>query len=169
MTTPADSLAAAIAAEFRRRLLGEYVPRIRRCVSQLTEAECWRRPGRHGNSICNLLLHLEGNVRQWILVGLAGEPDARDRDAEFRATPAATVAAASELVNRLQTTAERACAVVDRLGPDDLLATRTCQRRFAETGAGAVLHVLEHFAGHAGQIYQWTKQLRDVDLKFYDL
>jgi hypothetical protein len=46
---------------------------------------------------------------------------------------------------------------------------RTIQQRYRESGLQAVLHVLEHFSGHAGQIYFWTKQVTGQDLKFYDL
>lgn len=162
------AFARGVGREFRRRLAGEYVPRIRRCVGLLDEARCWQRPGPTGNSIGNLLLHLEGNVRQWILVGLGGEPDRRDRAAEFAATGAGAPPI-QELLARLEGTVTAACAVVDRLDPDALLAERTIQKVFRETGLSATLHVLEHFAGHAGQIYAWTKQLTGQDLHFYDL
>ena len=165
----ADALARAIAREFRRRVLGEYVPRIRTCVRRLTEEQVWRKPSPHGNSIGNLLLHLEGNMRQWLLAGLGGEPDHRLRAGEFAATATSETRAASELVARLEATATAAARVVDRLTPPDLLAHRRFQQRYDEDGVAAVLHVLEHFSGHAGQIYAWTKQMLGVDLKFYDL
>lgn len=164
----AQALARGVAREFRRRLADESVPRIRRCTELLDDARCWQRPGPSGNSIGNLLLHLEGNVRQWILVGLGGEPDRRDRPAEFAATGAGAPAI-RELVARLERTVAAACALVDRLDPEALLAERTIQEVFRETGLSATLHVLEHFAGHAGQIYAWTKQLTGQDLHFYDL
>jgi hypothetical protein len=165
----AAALAGAVAREFRLRMLDEYLPRIRRCVRLLTEEEAWRRPSPHGNSVANLLLHLEGNVRQWILCGLGGQPDRRDRPAEFAATPANVAAPAIELLQRLEATVRAAVAVVGRLTPAELLAPQRFQGRFQTDGIGGVLHVLEHFAGHAGQIYAWTKQLRGIDLKHYDL
>lgn len=165
----ATGLARAIAREFRLRMLGEYIPRIRRCVRLLSEAELWRKPSAHNNAVANLLLHLEGNTRQWILCGLGGEPDRRDRGAEFAATPARVPTSGAELMRRLEETVQRAAAVVDRLTPEELLAPRRFQGRFETDGAGGVLHVLEHFSGHAGQIYAWTKQLRGIDLRHYDL
>ncbi|HLQ38882.1 MAG TPA: hypothetical protein VK348_13820, partial [Planctomycetota bacterium] len=66
-------------------------------------------------------------------------------------------------------TASRACLAVDRLGPAELLRQRPIQQQYQETGLAAVLHVIEHFAGHAGQIYAFTKQVTGRDLKFYDL
>lgn len=165
----ARALTAAVAAEFRRRLVDEYVPRIEACVARLSEDEVWARANASSNPVGVLLLHLEGNVRQWILAGLAGRPDVRDRDAEFAATRKDAPASAAELVARLRATVEEAAAVVDGLGPGDLLARRVHQGRFDETGLGAVLHVVEHFSGHTGQIALLTKQARDVDLGFYDL
>lgn len=164
-SNPAEELARSVTAEFRRRMQEEYVPRIAACVARLSREECWRRPGPHGNSIANLLLHLEGNVRQWILCGVGGEEDRRDRDAEFRAAEGDPEA----LVERLRVTVDRAVGVVDGLRAGDLLRRRTFQGRYEESLLGAVLHVLEHFSGHAGQIYFYTKMLKGVDLEHYDL
>lgn len=169
--TDAEQLAQAIAAELRRRLLGEYVPRIRHCVQRLGETGVWQRPAPNCNSVGNLLLHLNGNTTQWILHGVGSHfadgalIDQRNRPAEFSAESGAT---GEELCKRLATTCERACAIVEQLSPAALLQPRTIQG-FAETGLSAVLHVLEHFSGHAGQIYSWTKQATGQDLRFYDL
>jgi uncharacterized damage-inducible protein DinB len=166
VTADAAALARGIAVEFRRRLQGEYVPRIARCVELLGDQGIWRRPAANCNSVGNLLLHLRGNVAQWILTGLGAAPDQRDRPAEFAAADGAP---GRELLQRLRAVVDQACAVVDRLPPADLLRERTIQGRFEETGLAAVLHVLEHFSGHAGQIYAWTKQVTGQDLRFYDL
>lgn len=165
----AEKLSRAIAAEFRRRMLDEYVPRIARCVSLLHPDEVWLRPGPHNNAVGNLLLHLEGNVRQWILCGLGGAEDGRDRDAEFAATAETERRDPADLVARLRATVAEAVAVVEALGPDDLLAVRSYQARYRESGVAAVLHVMEHFSGHAGQIYAFTKQQKRIDLAHYDL
>lgn len=164
---PAKQLARGVAREFRRRMLDEYVPRIARCVSMLQPEQVWNRPNAVSNSVGNLLLHLEGNVRQWILAGLGGEHDVRDRPAEFAARAAPLTP--GELVDRLRQTVTGAAALVDGLGPDDLLATRRFQDRYDDTGLAAVLHVIEHFSGHAAQIYAFTKQVTGEDLRFYDL
>ena len=171
MPTPgqANRLAKAIAAEFRRRMAEEYVPRIAQCIDLLTEAEVWHRPSPHCNAIGNLLLHLEGNVRQWIQCGLGRQHDARDRAAEFDATTDRVGDSPTELVWRLRATVTEAVDIVDGLTPEQLLATTPYQNHFEETGVGAVLHVMEHFSGHAAQIYAHTKQLKAIDLRHYDL
>ncbi len=151
-------------------MLDEYVPRIRRCVSLLNAQQLWQKPSPHNNSVANLLLHLNGNVRQWIQVGIADEADLRDRNAEFRNTKEAIQATGEELVQRLQDTVQEAVSIVEELGPNNLLEVHTFQGgRYEESLLGAVLHVMEHFSGHAGQIYALTKQMLGIDLKFYDL
>jgi hypothetical protein len=162
----AARLARIVAAEFRRRLLGEQLPRLRRCVDLLGDQRVWERPAPHCNPVGNLLLHLCGNTTQWILATFGAVADARDRPAEFAATERATGA---ELIGRLEAVFVAACACVDRLTVDELLRERIVQRRYQETGLSAVLHVLEHCAGHAYQIYAETKRATGQDLKFYDL
>lgn len=166
LTDTGTALTHGIAHAFRRHLQGECLPRIRRCVELLGDERVWQRPTPTGNSVGNLVLHLCGNVTQWILVTFRDEPDRRNRPAEFAATGGIPV---DELMRRLQITVDAACECVDRLTTTDLLRERIIQQQFRETGLSAVLHVLEHFSGHAGQIYFFTKQLTGLDLKFYDL
>lgn len=165
----AKAMARGVAEEFRRRLVGEYVPRIRRCVELLGDDACWQKPAPNCNSVANLLQHLRGNVTQWILVTFGHEPDQRDRPFEFTSTRAEVGLTAVQLTDRLADVVTRACAAVDALDAAELLRARTIQRQFAETGLSAVLHVMEHFAGHASQIYAFTKQTTGQDLRFYDL
>ena len=159
-------LAKVVATEFRRRLLGEMLPRLRACADLLGEAGVWRRPGPTCNAVGNLLLHLRGNTTQWILATFSATADARDRAAEFAARDGADGA---ELVAALDVCWRRACDVVDGLSVDELLRERTIQGRYRENGLAAVLHVLEHCSGHAAQVYAWTKQATGRDLAFYDL
>ncbi len=171
MATPAQpdaatTLTAGVAREFRRRLLGEMLPRIRVCAELLGGTRVWQRPAPNCNSVGNLVLHLAGNTTQWILVTFGAVEDVRTRDAEFAAEGGLSP---QELVERLAAVWTRACDLVDRLPPAELLRERTIQGRYQETGLGAILHVLEHSSGHAGQIYAWTKQVTSRDLRFYDL
>lgn len=162
----AAALARIVATEFRRRLLGEQLPRLRACVHQLGDEGVWRRPAPVCNSVGNLLLHLRGNTTQWILATFGAVDDARNRPAEFAAREGASGA---ELVDALGAVYTRACELVDGLTVDELRRERLVQGRYTESGLSAVLHVLEHCSGHAGQIYAWTKQATGQDLRFYDL
>jgi uncharacterized damage-inducible protein DinB len=165
MEPTASRLAAGIARAFRFHVVEECLPRIRQGVTSLDDEQFWRRQGRHGNSVGNLCLHLEGNVRQWILAGIGGAPDARDRPAEFASGPQPR----DQVLERLDATARAAADLVDTLDAATLLEVRTFQGRFDRDVLGAVLHVLEHFTGHAYQIYAFTKAMTDEDLGFWDL
>jgi len=169
MTDSGSRFARLLAAEFQRRMLDEYMPRIEKCVRSLSQSQLWQRQHSNCNAVGNLLLHLEGNVRRWILCGLDGQPDRRQRDAEFAARPETEKRAAVTLLARLRATVEEACAVVERLPDAAWLASQTYQGRYRETGVAAVLHVMEHFSGHAGQIYAFTKRVQNRDLGHYDL
>jgi len=156
---------AVVRRELRRRLLEEQLPRITRCAELLGDERVWERPSPNTNSVGNLILHLCGNTTQWILAEFTALEDQRDRDAEFAARGGVSVA---ELCKRLGEVYTAACDAVDAATEAQLLAEREVQG-YPETGLSAVLHVLEHSSGHAGQIYAWTKQATGVDLKFYDL
>ena len=113
----------------------------------------------------NLVLHLTGNVRQWIISGLGGAPDVRQRDREFNERGPLP---RRVLVSRLRKTVEEACRVLGRLSPEDLARVHTIQK-YRVTGMEATFHVAEHFSHHAGQIILLTKMLTGTDLKFTQL
>ena len=161
MKTGDDRLAKMFTAE-ARICFQRYLPRIVGCLRQLNETEIWWRPNPASNSAGNLVLHLCGNVRQWILSGLGGAPDVRVRDMEFseRGPIPRRV-----LVAQLRQTVGQVCAVLDGLSADDLLREHTIQG-FHVTGLSAAAHVSEHFSHHAGQIIYLTKLKRGKDLRF---
>ncbi len=147
----------------RKKLLGEYWPRLRASVESLTPEQVWWRPNEASNSVGNLLLHLDGNVRQWLIASFNGSEDARDRPAEFAARQVIPPAA---LLERLGATMEDASAVLARLSEADLLRTLHIQG-YTVSGLQAVYHVVEHFGLHYGQILYVTKLVRGNDLGFY--
>lgn len=157
-------LARAFIEEARSQLAADYLPKIERCLERLGDEQVWWRPNERSNSIGNLLLHLEGNARQWVVCGVGGAADLRERDAEF--AERATITRA-DLLARLRATLSEVDAVLARLDPDRLLEQRRIQGLDVTT-LRAVFHVVEHFSMHTGQIIQLTKLLTGGDLAFYD-
>lgn len=141
------------------------LPRIVKCLQQLSEDEIWWRPNPASNSAGNLVLHLCGNVRQWIISGLGGAEDTRVRDREFAEQGPIPREA---LIAQLRRTVGEACRVFARLS-DDSLARKYAIQGYHVTGLYAALHVVEHFSYHAGQIIYITKLKRAEDLKFTHL
>jgi uncharacterized damage-inducible protein DinB len=160
-----DEIAREFLSVARSHLRDDYLPKIERCLERLTDEQAWRRPHENSNSIANLLLHLEGNARQWILCGVGGARDARVRQAEFDARSGAP---RSALVERLRATLAEVDTTLAGLDPRTLLERRSIQG-YDVTVLGAVFHVVEHFSTHAGQIILLTKALTGSDLAFYDL
>lgn len=147
----------------RRKLLREYWSRLRSAVGSLTDEQVWWRPNPASNSVGNLLLHLDGNVRQWLVDAFSGASDLRDRQAEFAQRDAIP---RSALLERLAGTMEQGAAVLARLTDADLQRMYEIQG-YTVSGLEAVYQVVEHFSMHYGQILYITKQLRGDNLGFY--
>ncbi len=150
--------------EARRLLTEEYLPKIERCVEKLTDEQVWWRPNAESNSIGNLLLHLSGNARQWIVSGLGGATDKRQRQTEFDERD---VISRVELLGRLKTTVAEVDDVLSSFAASRLLDKYPIQGTEA-TALAAIFHVTEHFSMHSGQIILLTKMLANLDLVFYD-
>jgi uncharacterized damage-inducible protein DinB len=147
----------------RAKLIDQSWARMRSTVESLTDEQIWWRPNEASNSIGNLLLHLNGNVRQWLITSFNRHIDSRQRHAEFAERdhlPGRT------LLERLGATLDEAALTLGRLTADDLAATLNIQG-YTVSGLDAVYHVVEHFSLHYGQIVYIAKQLRGEDLGFY--
>ena len=137
--------------------------RIEACLGYLTDDQVWSREHETENAVGNLVLHLAGNVTQWILGGVARRDIVRDRAVEFsRREPLDR----DELVRRLSDALREADDVVAGLTAADLLEPRRIQG-YDVTVLHAVYHVVEHFAEHTGQIISATKRMTGTDLGFY--
>ena len=148
----------------RELLKGEYLPKIERCVEKLTDEQVWWRPNPESNSIGNLLLHISGNARQWIVCGLGDEADKRQRQTEFDER---RVIPREELLALLRTTLSDVDKALARFDPARLLDSFSIQGTEA-TALAAIFHVTEHISMHTGQIILLTKMLANLDLVFYD-
>lgn len=153
---------ALVSTEAIRRLR-EGQERIRYCVQLLSEEQLWRRPNAHVVSVGNLVLHLCGNVGQWISSTLGNRPDHRRRDDEFNETGPVEK---RDLRERLDSTLAYAYDVILGLGQADLERTWNVQG-YRETGLAILLHVVEHFSYHTGQITLHTKLMLDIDTGYY--
>jgi uncharacterized damage-inducible protein DinB len=160
-----SDIGQAFIARSRYHLVEDFLPKIERCLERLTDEQIWWRANSQSNSVGNLLLHLSGNARQWIVGGLGGAPDARDRDAEFAQRE--TIPRA-ELLTLLKQTVGDVDGTLAQLDANALLETRTIQGLEVSV-LEAILHVVEHFSMHTGQIILLTKQLTAQDMHFYDL
>ena len=162
MTTNLD-LATLFLAFSRNKLLNQYWPRLKACVETMSTEQIWWRPNEASNSVGNIILHLNGNVTQWLVASFNRDQDKRDRPSEFSAVGGL---AAAELLDRLGATLAEAAKVLDRLTPDELLAPYEIQAYHVH-GLDAVYQVVEHFGLHYGQIAYIAKSLSAKDLGFY--
>ena len=153
-----------LSKEFHRRLIEEGFARIEKCCGILSEDEIWSSRNANTNSVGNLILHLTGNVRQYIQTGIDGQADVRERDLEFDVNSRVD---SKEVLGKLKKVITEAHQIVSNLSEEELTEKRTVQG-FSETVLSIIIHVIEHFSYHVGQITFYTKYLKDVDTGYYD-
>ena len=146
-----------------RQELRRAADRVGACLQRLSTEQIWHRDHAIENSVGNLVLHLAGNLRQWIVSGVGGAEDRRDRDWEFATREPQP---AERLQQRLEAAVADAEAVLAGLPPGRLLERRRIQV-YEVSVLQAIVHVLTHFAGHTGQIIWATKHVTGKDLGFY--
>ena len=163
MTDPHSDVSSLFLEFSRRKLLDHYWPRLRTSVESLTDEQVWWRPNAASNSIGNLILHLNGNVRQWLVASFNQQQDLRDRPTEFAAEGGLT---ASQLLEKLAATMNESAQLLARITEADLIAPYEIQG-YHVSGLEAVYQVVEHFGLHYGQIAYIAKSLSGRDLGFY--
>lgn len=136
-----------------RHRLAESVKKIKHCLGQLTDEQVWWRPNEAQNSIANLVLHLCGNIRQWIVSGVGGAADVRERSREFSER---TPIPRAELIRRLDEVAGEADAVLAGVTDRQLLQAHRIQG-FDETPLSAIFDSLAHLQGHTQEIICLTR------------
>ena len=157
-----NDTAQTFISESRRYLSGEFLPKIERCLKSLSDEQVWWRANPASNSIGNLLLHLNGNVRQWIVGGVTVR---RVRQQEFDER---RIIARDELLSQLASTIVEADRVLARLAAESLSERRQIQGKDVSV-LEAVYHVVEHFSMHTGQIILLTKMQTGEDISFYEV
>lgn len=163
MSATNHELAQLFLAFSRNKLLNQYWPRLKALVEPMTVQQVWWRPNEASNSVGNLILHLNGNLTQWLVASFNRDEDKRDRAAEFAAHGGLT---AAELLERLAATVAAGEKVLNRLTVEELLAPYEIQG-YHVRGLDAVYQVVEHFGLHYGQIAYVAKSLSGEDLGFY--
>jgi hypothetical protein len=156
-----EKLTRLIGRELSQELVQAF-ERIRHCLDQLTDEQLWQRPRDEMNSIGNLLLHLAGNVRQWIISGIGEQPDTRDRPGEFSERQAIP---GQVLLGRLESTVNEARVVLDGVTSEDWMRSRRIQT-FDVTGLGAAIRSVAHFRGHTQEIIHMTRALLGERYRF---
>jgi len=174
LEVPPEPLTAGLAflRHARFLLLEDCSVKIHSALSPLSEEQVWSRPNEATNSIGNLALHLAGNVRQWLISGVGGAPDKRDRASEFAARETMTKA---ELLALLDTTLAEVDAVLANLvseieisASDKPLQREVKPQGYPQTVLDAIFHVTEHFSYHTGQIILLAKWQEGAAIRFYD-
>ena len=157
-------LADLVLSDARRFFSVDYLPKIERCLAALDEDDVWWRANPASNSIGNLVLHLDGSTRMWMLRVAGGRQIVRDRDAEFAERGPM---AKSALLARLRSTLAEVDEVLATLNETTLLERRPSTQGEV-TVLWAVLHGVEHFAMHTGQIITLTKLRTGSALRLAD-
>jgi uncharacterized damage-inducible protein DinB len=146
-------------AQFR---LKQHLPHIVACLRTLSDEEIWWRPNAASNSVGNMVVHLAGNVRQWIISGIGGAADVRQRDKEFSEQGPLP---RQGLITLLRASVNEACGVLAHM-PADSLGAPFSRQGFRMSRLRAIAHVVEHFAYHTGQIIYVAKLKAGRDLRF---
>ena len=150
--------------QFNLRVYEEGIERINKVLALLSEEEVWYRPNDAANSVGNLVLHLCGNVTQWIGSGVGGQVDQRVRDAEF--DPSSQISK-EELMKKLQDLRLITDRALSTIVSEDQLIDQIRVQGFEETVLSILIHVTEHFSYHVGQIAIIAKYQKGLDLGFY--
>jgi uncharacterized damage-inducible protein DinB len=158
-------LLALVLDQWKREVANGHLPRISDSLEMLSDEEIWWRPNDASNSLGNIVLHLCGNMRQWVIAGLGGAEDIRERDLEFSEKGPLP---RGELIGKLRGTVREASRVIARLSAADLTRKYGIQG-YRVTGYEAAFHVATHFTYHAGQIIYVAKMKRAKDLGFTKL
>ncbi len=158
------NISLSIQEEFQLRIFDESYPRIENCLQRISDEQLWSAPNENMVSIGCLIKHLLGNMQQWVYAGVLENDYKRHRDAEFIPEPKLK---RSDLIFQLEAIKIKMNEVLNELDDNHLKASLEIQG-FNTSGLSAIIHVIEHFSYHTGQIALLTKLFVNEDLGFYD-
>ena len=127
--------------------------KINHCLDQLTTEDVWWSPRDGCNPVGVIIQHLMGNLRQWAISAIGGEPDVRDRPSEFEVVEAGPK---DDLQAEFNAVLDRAGEAYSRLGGSDLLARKRIQG-FDTIVLDAVYDTMCHLELHTGQVLFLTR------------
>jgi hypothetical protein len=159
-TAPDDQRMAAVFLDVSCRRVGQMTEYLVACLKKLSDEQIWRRGGAHENAVGNLVLHLCGNARQWVIHGVGGALDVRERNMEFSADGGMSGA---ELIVLFETTMEEVKAVI-AAAPAARMMVRVHPQGRDVSVLEAIYQVVTHVHTHVGQIILLTKQMLGTDL-----
>ncbi|MEH6407607.1 MAG: DinB family protein [Leeuwenhoekiella sp.] len=133
-------------------------------LNEVDEEQVWLKPNAKSNSIGNIILHLCGNIGQYAVSSLGNLPDTRERNIEFAVLEGLSK---EELLQKLLKTVEKAKEIIQNLPAEEFIRKRQVQA-YEFSGIGVIMHVVEHYSYHTGQIAFWVKLLTEQDLGFYN-
>ena len=153
--------------EFKKNALFRLDESLRMICIALSKIEgemLWKLPVANGITLGNQVLHSCGNMTQYIISSLGEQADLRERDLEFVVDESKTL---DDLIQKLKATVDTSKRTIENATQQQYSKLRMVQG-FELSGVGVVLHAVEHFSYHTGQIAFWVKQLTCEDLGFYD-
>ena len=151
-------------SEFEKRVLEENYSRIFKCLTMLDDSSIWFSPNGNIPSIGNLILHLSGNCRQWILSGLGGQADNRNRDEEFKVHKNIRKSDLIFLMENVKTNMRHVLKDIKEGQMDGIYNIQG----YRLTGFSVLMHVMEHFSYHTGQITTLTKIITNKSTGYYE-
>src|SRR5579862_6848841 len=143
--------------------IDENTVKVKSCMKVLDDNEIWFQPNEHVNSVGNTILHLCGNIRQYVISSMGGRTDIRERDLEFSTRGGFTNA---ELILKLSETLEEAKSIIASSTEENLQRQQIVQKT-SYSGIGIIVHITEHYSYHTGQIILLTKLFKNIDMGFY--
>lgn len=152
-----------IVSEFERRVFDESYVRIFKCLTLLDEKQVWQKLSPTTPAIGNLILHLCGNARQWVLSGIGGQEDNRHRDLEFQSQNNIRKADLIFLLENMRVNLKQTLKEM----PEEMIQQKMLIQGFQETGFSVLIHVIEHFSYHTGQITTMTKIMTNKETGYY--